>query len=229
MTTDENDDAQAREPEFSDDELRARANVAYGFSNMAYAFALSLEDALNPALSGRRIETCSHMHTLFSTRRTPEGRFVPEEGSRDRQVLLCALHPHGTAATHQLFCQEDVVQHYETEHYGEYDRAVCAVCETPLRVPARDGSGYVYRGDFTPVFGVIELLKPLPVQFFRPRGGDWLATNGDYVGDITTTALTYLCPEHAGAVDLPLRYLWPAGDPTPPEPEEQPDPPQAPF
>lgn len=227
MSTNENED---REPEFSDDELRARASVAESFSNLAYLFGLSVEDALRPALNGRRVETCLHMHTLFSTRRTSDGRFVPEEGSRDRQVFVCAIHPHGTATTPQLFCQEDVRQHYETEHHGDYDSAVCAVCETPIRVRARDGSGYVYRGDFTPVFGVIELLKPLPVQFLRqPRGRDWAVTNGDYLGDITTTAVTHLCPEHAGSVDLPLRYQWPAGDPTPVEPEEQSGPPQAPF
>lgn len=208
------------EPDFSDEEVRARAKVAHGFSELAYYLGLSLEDALSPAMHGRGIETCSHMHKLFSTRRTAEGRFVPEEGNREQQVLMCALHPHGVDGGPQLFCQEDVVEHYATQHHGEYDRAVCAVCETSLRSPTG------YRRDFTPVFGVVELLKPLPVRYFRPP--NWSSFNAMYIGDITTTALTYLCSEHAGAVDLPFRYQWPAGSPTV-EPDEQPYPPQAPF
>lgn len=198
---------------------REAAHTMVGMAKVGTMLAQVVEDALRPALKNGRISACTHIHTLRSTRRTSEGRPVPQDGSRDKQILICPMHPRGGATGYTLMCEEDVVHHYRTEHHGEFDKAACFVCEAPILDPLMGE----LRDDFTPVFAEVVLYEALPIQYFvpgDPRGSD------AYVGDLATLPVAYLCPRHADAADLPIRMGWPMGKPSK---EIPPPPPPVPF
>lgn len=94
-------------------------------------------------------------------------------------------------------CVED---HYREQHGDEHETARCFVCETPIRE------------DFTPVFAEIVLHKNVNVEFpmyVMPDGIPLQNIGMAYSGVLRTRPVAYLCPRHAGLVELPIRMAWP--------------------
>ena len=61
------------------------------------------------------------------------------------------------------------------------------------------------RDDFAPVVAEVQLHKPAAIYDDNRSTGKWF----QYAGALWTLPVTYLCPRHAGLVELPLRMAWP--------------------
>ncbi len=175
--------------QWSDDELHARADVAAGLVTVGAALAQVIEDALQPVLDGGprgRVQSCLH----GMDEAVKQG--VPASGSidLDHHSLICPMHPHLG-----ILCDEEkcIESHARTYHKDDDPVARCFVCESPIPEDL-----------VTPVFAVVQLHRAVPL---------WGSFTSGKIpamrGEIWTYPVTFLCLEHAGSVDLPIRMAWP--------------------
>lgn len=183
----ENDDTQAHA-----EMLAALPEVA----RLGAMTAAAIEDALSPALGGRRKQSCLHLVDAANGWRTGTGLLrTGQRRTLDRMAFLCVRNPdrllcdEGASPGISLGCAN---QHLAQEHTDEMP-AHCFTC------------GETIPEDFiTPVFAAIELRRPLPVYY----SGD---AEYQYLGTLRTLPIAYLCLRHAAQVDLPIRMVWPGG------------------
>lgn len=180
--------------DWSDDDMARleRVRAAPATARLAAALALTVEDALRPALHGGRVRACEHV-TLGAEWDTKNPRPV----AVDRCAFLCPMHPE------RLVCDAGtcVEDHYAEHHGDEHETAGCFVCkESPIRE------------DFTPVFAEILLHRNVNLEFpeyVMPDGIPLQNIGLAYGGVLLTLPVAYLCPEHACLVELPIRMAWP--------------------
>lgn len=159
-----------------------------GMAKVGALLMAVVDDALRPALKGRRIQTC--LHAVDEANGYPHGGgLLPIGAARSvsLQPLLCPMHP-GRLLCTRPGCLD---RHYETEHQDEHRTAGCFVCAAPLTA------------DFIEIFAAIELRRP--VLLYHGAGRDF-----SFTGTLMTTPVTYLCARDAGLVQVPIRMEWPS-------------------
>ncbi len=159
-----------------------------GMAKLAAMTAMVVEDALSPALEGRRVQSCLHVVDQAT------GFIVGQSKETDRMAYLCTRHPD------RLICDQPgnsvwpgcLYSHLDDKHRDELP-ARCFVCEQPIEEPL-----------VTPVFTKIVLHRPLKVY------ADW-KSEYQYLGGLRTMPVAYLCPGHSRLFDVrkPWVIHWP--------------------
>lgn len=180
-------------PDWTDDHLVALelAEARPGMVKLGAMLEAVVEDALAPALAGRKLRSCLHILDGVYSRLQPGGTV-----SSDRVPLICVQHPDrmlcttGASTTGYPGCADS---HYAHEH--EHDlTAGCFVCKAPIR------------DHFTPIVGQVQLHRRLRFYDDNRAGDHWFWYAG---GSVWTTAAAWLCPRHKDLVKGSLRMAWP--------------------
>jgi hypothetical protein len=181
----------------SDDEKMIRLENATAIPAMAKLggwVTQRVETALAPALEGRRKYSC--LHILDDILKKWSIPFGEEIGLVGRKPLLCPLHPDRLLCNRPQCVTDHLYQHHRREH-----EAACFVCEEPMIDPIT----HVLRDDYEGVTAIIQLHQQVPF-YDDNRGRDrWYV----YRGELVTLPMAYLCPRHAGLLELPVRMAWP--------------------
>ncbi|SDY15316.1 hypothetical protein SAMN05661080_02484 [Modestobacter sp. DSM 44400] len=171
-----------------------------GIAKIVGGLAQVVENALSPALRGRRVQSCLHIMDEINTR-----AFMPmdtvEDAEPGRRPLLCPRHPE------RLLCNKPdcFYMHYLAHHSDEPDVAVCFVCSTP-----------VADLEFEGVTAEVQLHRQLPF-YDDHRHVDAFWT---YRGTLGVLPVAYLCPRHDRLIDLPVQLAWPTGGTDDVQPED---------
>jgi hypothetical protein len=185
-----------------------------GIKTLGVMLALTVQDALAPALRPRRpgttdgaVKACQHAKLGVEI----EGGFADPTEVR-RTIYICPFHPD------ELICNvgDCLTGHYLDHHADEVSTAKCFVCEEPLLDPIL----HERREDFTPIFAEVVLRQQLDLAIAEPgtggsAGGPGAAplrmlNLGLASGTLVTLPCAYLCPRHEDAAGkLPWRMEWP--------------------
>lgn len=168
-----------------------------GMTKVGAMLALTVETALARALDPARGTVASCRCIMASIFRKPDGRGrqADERVETDRRAMICPQHPEA------LWCDDPwcIRRHVELQHADDDPVARCFACEREIP-----------EDKVTPVFAVVQLHRAVPICYSvqNEYGAERKVT---YSGDLWTYPVTYLCPEHAGLVELPIRMGWPMG------------------
>lgn len=175
--------------DISDDELRRRTEIAWGLTQHGLWLAEKVAESLYPALAGRPVKACPHVMDA-ATADAPDGTLAADDRRAvDARIWLCPDHPH------RLLCSLSgcMPDHWRLYHRDEPPDGRCFVCGTDVHPDME-----------TPIFAVVQLHRAVPVRY----GPDRYFT---YSGELETWPAAFLCIDHAGSVDLPIRMAWPTG------------------
>jgi hypothetical protein len=173
--------------DFSDEELRRRTEIAWGLTMHGMWLAEKVNESLHPALIGRRVKACPHVMDAATADKPNHKLAADERRAIDATVYVCPDHPH------RLLCSLPgcLPEHWRLYHRDESPDGRCFVCGADVHPDLEQ-----------PIWAVIQLHRALPVR----HGTDRFFT---YVGELKTWPVTFLCLDHAGSVDLPIRMIWP--------------------